>query len=181
MKATASRRKRYRLLKFLIPGYIALYAAMIPLNDMLETEHAEIFPFFSFELFSRVPDWTTSEYGLIIEAVNGQPAQDNHYLIPSGDVQDWKALRQAGQACAKDLDCDETVSEVLYPIIEGSLGNRNIDFRIVIGEIDLRDIRDGLDEIEAGTAQRTDFFSQVELVGRWNTTSGRLGPPVGAK
>jgi len=171
---TASRTRRRRRWKLLVPGFIVLYLAMIPLNSVLESDHVEVFPFFKWKLFTHIPDWESFEYGLIIDAIDGEPPAETFYLIPSDDVRDWKALRRVAIACAKDRDCDEAVTGVLYPIIGRALGERSIDFSIIKADVDLRELQDNISDFADGRLTRTDFFKPSEVIVRWNTRTGRL-------
>lgn len=169
----AVRRRRRRAWKLLVPGFIVLYIAMIPLNSVLETEHVEVFPFFKWKLFTHIPDWETFEYALVIDAIDGETPAETFYLIPSTDVRDWKALRRVAIACAKDRGCDEAVTEVLYPIIRRALGDRSIDFRIIRADVDLHDVQDNITEFADGRLTRADFLRPSEVIVEWNTHTGR--------
>ena len=149
---------------------------MIPLNSVIEEEHSEVFPFFSWELFVNIPEWQTSEYALVIDAVDGHEMEEDYYLIPSSNIRDWKALRSSAMACRKNINCDDIVTDVLYPIIWNYIGEHNVDFSIIKVAGDLRDVRDRIDDLAAGTATRTDFFQPRAVVGRWNTETGRISP-----
>lgn len=174
MTGTASRIRRRRWWKLLVPGFIVLYIAMIPLNSVLESEHVEVFPFFKWKLFTHIPDWESFEYGLVIDAIDGEPPAETSYLIPSDDVRDWKALRRVAIACAKDRGCEEDVTGVLYPIIERALGKRSIDFSIIKADVDLHELQDNIDDFADGRLTRTDFFRPSEVIAQWNTRTGRL-------
>ena len=168
-------RNRYQLIKLLIPVSLALYIVMIPMNFVIEEEHTEVFPFFSWRLFDNVPGWETSEYGLIVHSIDGDEVDGTHYLIPSNNVRDWKVLILAVKACVKDIDCDETITEVLYPIVMQSLGDaKTVEFSIIKARIDLHDIQNNLQDIAAQKVRKTDFFQPHTLIGRWNTQIGRI-------
>ena len=167
-------RNRYRLIKLLIPVSIALYIFMLPLSSVIETEHGEVFPFFRWRLFSSVPDWQASQYGMTLHSIDGVEVSGTRYLIPSDTIRDWKALRFAAAACRQDNDCDETVAEVLYPIISRSFGTTTVEFSVIRATIDLHDIRDHIEDIAEHRATRTDFFQPYQLIGRWNTQIGRV-------
>ena len=174
MTSTASRIRRRRWWKLLVPGFIVLYIAMIPLNSVLESEHVEVFPFFKWKLFTHIPDWESFEYGLVIDAIDGEPPAETYYLIPSDDVRDWKALRRVAIACAKDRGCEEDVTGVLYPIIERALGERSIDFSIIKADVDLHELQDNITDFADGRLTRTDLFRPSEVIAQWNTRTGRL-------
>ncbi len=147
---------------------------MIPLNAVLESEHSEVFPFFKWKLFTNIPDWETFEYALIVDAIDGEPPAETFYLIPSADVRDWKTLRRVATACTKERDCDEAVTEVLFPIIRRALGEQSVDFSIIKAEIDLHDVQDNITDFAEGRLTRTDFFRPSEVIGHWNTHTGRI-------
>lgn len=174
-------KNRFRLAKLLIPAFFVLYLVMIPLNGVLEDDHTEVFPFFKWKLFAHVPEWETTEFGLAIDAIDGEPVDGDVYLIPSTDIRDWKVLSTTAWACRRGDPCDETVRQVLVPIVRHALGDRSIDFSIIEAEVDLRDVRDGVDDLADGTALRTDFYRPVAVIGRWNTQTGRIGPSAEAE
>ncbi len=170
MGGTGSSRRRRRLVRLLAPAVVVLYVIMIPLNSVVETDHVEIFPFFKWRLFAYVPDWQTHEYALIVEAIDGQAVDGTYYLIPNDSVRDWKALRVAAAACNTGVDCDDTVAEVIHPLIRRDLGDSSVDFRIVRARIDLRDVQDHVNELNEGEIAATDLFRPIEELGRWNTS-----------
>ena len=180
MRKVTLAKKRRRLAKLLVPTFLVLYVLMIPLNSVLETEHSEVYPFFRWKLFANIPDWQTYEYALVIDAVDGQPIDNLYYLIPNSDIRDWKALRLAVSACTENIDCDDTVAEVLYPIIRRDIGEKSVYFSIFRVEIDLRDVQAHLAELADGRMARTDFYQLSEVVGRWNTETGRGIPSTAA-
>ena len=174
-------KNRFRLAKLLVPAFFALYLVMIPLNGVLETEHDEVFPFFKWKLFANIPDWQTTEFGLVIDAIDGEPTDGDFYLIPSADIGDWKVMSSIAWACRRGDPCDEAVSDVLVPIVRQALGDHSIDFSIVEAEVDLRDVRDGVDDLADGIALRTDFYRPVQVIGQWNTETGRIFPSTDAE
>ena len=169
--AAVTRRSRRR--RWLIPAFLALYLAMFPLNSVLETEHAEVFPFFKWKLFTHIPNWETFEYALVVDAIDGETPAETFFLIPSADVRDWKALRRVAMACEKDRGCDETVTEVLYPIIRRALGERSVDFSIIRADVDLHDVQDNIVDFADGRLTRTDFLRPSKVIVQWNTQLGR--------
>ena len=158
----------------MIPAFLVLYIVMLPLNALIEDDHGEIFPFFSWRLFTRVPDWYTTEYGLLVHSVEGLEVDEPFYLIPSDDIRDWKALSQAVKACTTSGNCDQTVTETLYPIVFHSLETRNVEFSIIEARIDLRDIQDRIDDIATTAINKTEFFQPGNTIGRWHTQTGRM-------
>ena len=178
MRKAAPTRRRFRLTKYLIPFFLVLYIVMIPLNSVVEQDHSEVFPFFKWKLFSNIPDWRTQEYALVLEAVDGQPVEEGHYLIPNVNVRDWKALRLAAIDCVKNVDCDDTVADVIYPLVIRSVGHDEVEFSIIRAEIDLREVQPQVDDIADDKAAITDFFQSESVIGRWNTEVGRISAPV---
>ena len=167
-------RNRYHLIKLLIPVSVAVYVVMLPLNFVIEKEHTEVFPFYSWRLFPSIPAWQTSEYALIVHSIDGDEVNSTRYLIPSENIRDSKALKLAVTACTKETQCDETVTEVLYPLILQSLGAQRVEFSIIKARIDLHDIQDNIDDIAAQKVRTTDFFQPHTIIGRWNTHVGRI-------
>ena len=176
MRTNSLLKNRFRLAKLLVPAFFVLYLVMIPLNAVLESEHNEVFPFFRWKLFANIPDWQTTEFGLVIDAIDGEPTNGDFYLIPSPDIRDWKALSTTAWACRRGDACDDTVRDILYPIVQQALGDHSIDFSIIEAEVDLHDVRDGIDDLADGNATRTDFFRPVRVIGQWNTETGRILP-----
>lgn len=179
MRGTGSSKSRRRLIKLAAPAIVVLYILMIPLNSVIETEHSEVFPFFKWKLFAHIPDWETYEYALIVDAIDGHTVEGEHYLIPSDTVRDRKALRQAALACRDGTDCDDTVVDVIYPIVRRELNDSIVDFRIVRAQIDLRDMQDHVSGLTEGETAVTDLFRPVEVLGRWNTETGRTPQSAG--
>ena len=174
-------KNRFRLAKLLVPAFFVLYLVMIPLNGVLETEHNEVFPFFKWKLFANIPDWQTTEFGLVIDAIDGEPTDGDFYLIPSTDIGDWKVMSSIAWACRRGDPCDEAVTDALVPIVRQALGDHSIDFSIVEAEVDLRDVRDGVDDLADGITLRTDFYRPIQVIGQWNTETGRIGPSTDAE
>ena len=167
-------RRRHRFITTLIPVLAALYIVMLPVSSLIEEDHGEVLPFFSWRLFTRVPDWYTTEHGLLLHSVDGAAMSEPSYLIPSDDIRHWKALRLAIKACDSGSRCDETVAEILHPIIFDLLGSTNVEFSIVRARVDLHDIQDHIDRIGTQELSKTEFFQVDRMIGRWNTQVGRL-------
>ncbi|WP_419842502.1 hypothetical protein [Candidatus Poriferisodalis sp.] len=175
----AAKRGWQRLRKLIVPGFLVLYLVMIPLHALAETDHVEVFPFFKWKLFTHIPDWQSSEYGLVVDRVDGEAPGRSTYLIPSDDVRDWKALRRVAIACAKDRGCDKQITEVLHPILQRKLGERRIEFSIVKAEVDLREVQAKVTDLADGRMSRTDFFRPSEVIVRWDTGAGRIADRSG--
>lgn len=171
-------RRRFQLTRLLIPLFLVLYVVMIPLNSAVEQEHSEVFPFFKWKLFSHIPGWQTHQYALLLEAVDSQPAEEGTYLIPNADVRDWKALRFAASVCVNKGDCDDTIADVIYPIVIRSTGHHDVEFSIIEAEIDLREMQPAVDDVADGTIPIFDFFQSETVIGRWNTKIGRVNASV---
>lgn len=170
-------RHRHRLITLFIPALVVLYVVMLPLNSALEKEHGELFPFFSWRLFSRVPDWQVTQYGLLVHSIAGIevdriPPGDSKYLIPSENIRHWKALIRVVRECNNRGTCDDTVAEVLYPIVFESLGATDIEFSIVKARVDLHNIQESIDDIAARAVNKTAFFQPESMIGQWNTNNG---------
>ena len=174
-------KNRFRLAKLLIPVFFVLYLVMIPLNGVLEDDHTEVFPFFDWKLFAYIPDWQTTEFGLVADAIDGEPTDGDLYLVPSTNTRDWKVLKTIAEACRRGDPCDDMVSDELVPAVRQALGDRSIDFSIIEAEIDLRDVRDSVDDLADGTVLRTDFYRPMSVIGQWNTQTGRIGPSTEAE
>ena len=167
-------RSRHRLITMLIPALAIIYVVMLPLASVIEEDHGEVLPFFSWRLFSRVPDWNTTEYGLLLHFVEGAAVSGTYYLIPSDDIRHWKALRLAAKACNSDSNCDQIVAEVLYPIVFESLGTTNVEFSIIRATVDLHDVQDHIDALATQQLNKTEFFKVDRTIGRWHTQVGRV-------
>ena len=167
-------RRRHRFITTLIPALAALYIVMLPLSSLIEEDHGEVLPFFSWRLFTRVPDWYTIEYGLLLHSVDGAAMSKPSYLIPSDDIRHWKALQLAIKACDSGSRCDKTVAEILHPIIFDLLGSTNVEFSIVKASVDLHDVRDRIDSHPIQGLSKTEFFQVDRTIGRWNTQVGRI-------
>ena len=184
MTKAAAARRRFRPTRFLVPLFLVLYVVMIPLNSVVEQEHSEVFPFFKWQLFSNIPGWQTHQYALVLEAVDGQPVEEGNYLIPNTEVRDWKALRFAAFACVDNGDngdCDDTIADVIYPIVIRSTGHHEVEFSIIRAEIDLREVQPAVDDIADGRTPISDFFQSESVIGRWNTEIGRVSASVPAE
>ena len=169
--------RRYRMLKVLIPIFLVGYAAMIPLHSFIESEHDEVFPFFDWSLFSRTPGWYATELTLSVNSIDEDVTRAVSYLIPTEESRANKALRRAVTACIRDLSCDQVVEEVLYPIVRRLLGvadEASVDFTITRSRIDLREVQKNIGALADGTAIIADFYQPHRVIGRWDTSRGRV-------
>ena len=168
-------RNRYRLIMGLIPVILALYVVMLPMNRVIEEEHVEIFPFFSWKLFDNVPNPQATEYGVILHSIDGNEVDGTQYLIPNNNIRDWKALILAVEACEKSTSCDSTVEEVVYPIVRRLADAEIVEFSVIEATVDLYEVRDKIRDLANRQTSKTDFFHPRAAIGRWNTHSGRTG------
>ena len=174
--ASLIKMRRYRVRKALIPIFLIGYAAMIPLHSVIESDHDEIFPFFGWSLFSSTPGWYTTENTISVNSVDEDVTRAVSYVIPA-EARDNKALRRAVNACTHDLNCDEVVEGVLYPIVRRLLGvadGTSVDFTITRSRIDLRDVQRNIGALADETVTRADFYQPDKVIGRWDTSRGRI-------
>ncbi len=165
---------RYRRLKFLIPLFLAFYLFMVWLKPVIGVAHNEIFPFFSWRLFSDTPGWYAYENALTVHSIDGAPVSGTRYLIPSANIRDDKALGSTVNACRILAGCDEEVKRRLYPIVNRLARGKDVEFSIVRVRIDLREVQRAVASLAEGESRRSDFFRQDRLIGRWTTSGGRV-------
>ena len=165
---------RYRLLKFLIPSFLGFYLFMVWLKPVIGVTHNEIFPFFSWNLFSGTPGSYTTENALIVHSIDGSPVSGTRYLIPNRDISDQKALKSTVRDCRILSGCDQAVKRRLYPIVNRLTRGEDVEFSIITARIDLREVQRGIASLAKGEAKRTDFFRQDRFIGRWTTGGGRV-------
>lgn len=175
--------RRYGLLKALVPGVLALHALLAWLEPLAGPR--EIFPFFSWRLYSRVPDWQANEYAAVAHAIGGETLDEPRYLIPAGidgatsvpttnATNDKKALTSVAAECWEIRRCDEAAETILYPVIERAAGGAEVEFSIIAADVDLRAARRDVARLADGTANRSDYYSARRTMGRWNTRTGRV-------
>lgn len=175
--------RRYGLLKALVPCVLALHALMAWLEPMAGPR--EIFPFFSWRLYSRVPDWRASEYAAVAHAIGGETLDEPRYLIPAGidgaasvptanAANDKKVLTGVAAECWEIRRCDEAAETLLFPVIERAAGGEDVEFSLIVADVDLRAARRDVDRLADGTAQRGDYYFERRAMGRWNTRTGRV-------
>ena len=180
---------RYRLLKYFIPLFLALYLAMVFWKVVIGFAQDEIFPFFSWDLFSAPPGWERTENAVIVHSVYGAPVDGAPYLIPSDNPNGWKALRRTVNACRGPAECDAAVEQFLFPPVQQLAwqnkvnldemqGYNDVEFSIVQANINLRDIQDNLGQIASGEITRADLLQSPAALGRWRTLEGRVWPQV---
>ncbi len=158
----------------LIPGVLVFYVFMVGVELFIRADE-EIYPFFSWDLFSRTPGWERTENAVIAHSIDGMPVAGTPYLIPNRGISDVKALIDAVQICQSQTvaECDEEVRVVLYPRVKRLAEGADVEFSIVQVRIDLREVRQDIGKLASGEAQRSDFYHQSKVIGRWNTSGGR--------
>lgn len=179
---------RYRLLKYIIPLFLALYLGMVLWKVAIGFAQDEIFPFFSWDLFSENPAWHRTGHGVIVHSVYGEPVSETAWLIPNDNPNGSKALRRAVNACRGFQDCDESVAQFLYPPVQRlawqnlrvqeSQSFDDVEFSIVQASIHLRDLQENIRELASGEIDRVDLFRTPVTLGRWRTVEGRVWPEV---
>ncbi len=178
--------RRYRLLKALIPAVVALHALAAWAEPLVGPR--EIFPLFSWRLFARVPDWSGSEYAAVAHAIGGEALDEPRYLVPAGIdgeplsprlnnanvADDKKALISAAALCGDARRCDEAAERILYPVVKRAADSDEVEFSLIVADVDLRAARRDARALADGTAKRADYYSERRAFGRWNTRTGRV-------
>ena len=175
--------RRYGLLKALVPGVLALHALMAWLEPIAGPR--EIFPFFSWRLYSRVPDWRASEYAAVAHAIDGAALDKPRYLVPAGidgettvstanAANDKKVLASVAAECWEIRRCDEAAEALLFPVVKRAAGGGEVEFSLIVADVDLRAARRDVRRLADGTANRADYYSERRAMGRWNTRTGRV-------
>ena len=167
---------RYNWLKLLLPCVLVLYPVMVLAGLIIGigAVQGEIFPFFSWRLFSDTPQWAIVKPGLMVHSIDGEPIAGTRYLIPNQDIRDQKALRNAINHCFHPDNCDQAVAQLIFPVVRRLTQGHDVEFSIVNARIDLRDVQQGIGSIAKGKSKRTDFYTPETLIGRWTTTRGRV-------
>ena len=163
---------RYRFVALLIPVFCAFYLFMVWIKSVTGVTHAEIYPFFSWRLFSSTPGWHRTENAIIVHSIDGTPVAANRYLdIESGGR--VKSLNMAVKACRRLANCDTVVAGSIYPIVKRQTKGNDVEFSIVKVRIDLRDVRREIGKLADGTIKPSDFYQYDRAIGRWSTGGGR--------
>ncbi len=162
---------RYRLLQLSIPVFLAfwLFLALLGRN-----RGNEIFPFFSWELFSGTPKWHATDDTVFIHSIDGAPASGIRYLnmFPEIDAKAGKVLLNTLADCRNHLaGCNDVIKERLYPLISKFAG-KVTEFSIVTVRIDLREVQRNITMLAEGKLKRSDFYRQDRLFGRWTADKG---------
>ena len=161
---------RYGFVKALIPLFLAFYLLMILLHWAADFRQTEIYPFFSWSLFSATPGWERTDYAVILRAVDGEPVNGVRYLIPNDSIRDRKVLRLAVDACGNPRDCDAAAERLLFPVVRRLAGEGAAEFSVVRARVDLRAAQREMQRLADGDAQETDFFRTEAEIGRWTTS-----------
>ncbi len=165
---------RYRLVKYLIPLFSVFYLFMVWLRPVIGVTQDEIFPFFSWQLFSNTPGWERTENAVIVHSIDGTPVAGTRYLIPNNSISDMKNLRRSISSCSRPEDCDRAVKQYLYPVVRRLTRANEVEFSIVKVRIDLRDVRRDIASLVRGEAKRTDFYRPHRVLGHWTTIGGAI-------
>ncbi len=176
------------MIKYTIPLFFIMYLFMIGLKPFIsitefmmgaspefEPVRKEIFPFFAWTLFSRTPEWTKHEAGLVVHSIDGIEIADGLYVVPSDSINDQKALIGVIGVCRSSShasSCGEIVKRVVYPIARRLANGNDIEFSIVDLSIDLRDVQRDIESIAAGQSKHSDYYEIEAVLSRWSTERG---------
>ncbi len=127
---------RYGWLKVLLPCVLVLYPfrVLAGLIIGIGAVQGEIFPFFSWRLFSHTPQWTIGKPGLIMHSIDGAPIVGTRYLIPNQDIRDQKTLQSAINHCFHHDNCDEAVAQLIFPVVRRLTQDHDVEFSIYTPE-----------------------------------------------
>ncbi len=163
---------RYRWLQLLIPTFLVLYLFLVWLKPVLGIAHAEIYPFFSWRLFSHTPGWHRTANAIAIHAIDGVPVVPSRYLDLSGHI---KKLNTVVKACRHLEHCDTAVAAQLYPLVQQRARGQDVEFSVTRVRIDLRDVQGNIEKLAEGdTVKPRDFYQPERAIGRWSTRHGRI-------
>ena len=163
---------RYQWVKRIIPLFLVLYLFMVWLRPAIGVRQDEIFPFFSWALFSHTSEWETIENGLIVHSIDGQKVNDTRYLIPGREIRHQKTLKNTANVCVRPEECDQVVEEWMYPIVRNITRGYDVEFSIVEVSIDLRDVQRDIWKLSSGEVDHTDFYKVDSVTGSWSTARG---------
>ncbi len=176
------RGRRYEITKRLVFVFPLVYLLVVAATQ-IASEQEEIYPFFSWGLYSSVPAWVET-----LPAVVAHPTDDNRtrgderWLIPSGDSRHLKALRQTLDVCEHrpENECLHAMERVLLPIVANLAGSRDVKFSLVWMTVDLRAVREGIGGLSAGRTQLPDYYRVAAVLSRWASGPGGLRRVAGA-
>ena len=176
---------RYRRYKYGIPVFLVFYLFMVGMGDVVGYHRVELFPFFSWQLFSKTPGWDRVDPAVVVHLIDGQPVAER-YLIPNVNNLDRAALRIALRGCRYRFDeCNEIVRRHLYPIVNRQAKSNDVEFSIVTVHVDLREVQKGIDDLAQGKTRVDDYYRRTNVLGRWTTSTDAPGmnyfqfPPPG--
>lgn len=180
---------RYRLrkirYKYGIPVFLIFYLFMVWMGDVVGYHRVELFPFFSWKLFSNIPGWHRVSPAVVVHSIDGQPVAE-HYLIPNVNNLDRAALKIALRECRYRFDeCNEIVKRHLYPIVNRQAKINDVEFSIVTVRVDLLEVQRDIDDLAQGKTRVDDYYRRTNVVGRWTTGMDEPGinyfqfPPPG--
>lgn len=165
---------RYRLVKYIIPLFLLLYLFMVWLRPAIGVRQDEIFPFFSWALFSHTSEWETMENALVVHVIDGRKVGETRYLIPSREIRHQKTLKNTANVCVRREECDQVVEEWVYPIVRNVTRGDEVEFSIVEVSIDLRDVQRDIWELSSGEIDHSDFYRVDKVLGSWSTVHGPI-------
>ena len=140
--------KSYRRLKLLTFFIFVTYYVISSLTQQFGT--GEVFPVFSWSLYSGVPPRHLNDYGLQIIAVNQQllaapvfveeleqfPVSFKTQDTADVDLSLYRQVQRLGHAIATD---DPTATSLHRKRLEKFLGDKEVDYAIVIRQFDSRE------------------------------------------
>lgn len=134
--------KAYRQINWLIAATVTVYVLMGYGTQMLG--YGELFPFFSWDLFSTIPQAERSDYGLQIVAVNNTPLVEPLYyenaaqwFAQPNSIEAYVLIQSLGNALvSSDPGSTRTVRKQLESIYMGKVVNA--EYRIVRRKFDIR-------------------------------------------
>ncbi len=205
---------RYRVVKYLLFILPLFYLMIVGLKPVLSPYKQETIPFFSWQLFSWVPQWHKPIVGVIAHSVENESIADPYYLIPGEDIRYLKVLRMVREMCDPsffDDRCTEIIKQTLYPTIEKIImrdssnyddylryyhhnaaadsdtfvskrltkeaideGHYIVEFSIIKGLVNLRDIQETIRDLSEGKKRRTDYYQINSIGSSWSITEGHL-------
>lgn len=163
---------RYRWVKYMIPLFLLLYLFMVWLRPAIGVRQDEIFPFFSWALFSHTSEWETTENALIVHVIDGRKVDGTRYLIPGREIRHQKTLKNTANVCVRREECDHVVEEWIYPIVRNVTRGDDVEFSIVEVSINLRDVQRDIWRLASDEIDHSDFYKVDKILGSWSTVRG---------
>lgn len=117
----------------MIPLVIAVYLCVLFWQIGVERTRGEIFPFFSWSLFSSPSNYIVKSY-LEVESVDGVSVDENTGLISVGDtsIRLQKAIKEVLDKCrGKSVaSCEDTALKVLSPYVRWGSAYSKLRFSV---------------------------------------------------